>query len=188
MRSHLVAVAGLLLSSCFPMGAQTPAARIFLAQSSPVLPAPVAPMILFRASLIRSPTELPDRPVPHSTFLLGAAYKPEPSLESRLLIDEFRTPLLTESSLPVAHLWRGLKLDVFQSTFHSHSWQRGSPASGVGFQDLRPRGNDQATIGSSVGRNGLSLRYSFGRDATKKPTQILRCLSWLIGNGHGCPL
>ena len=76
----------------------------------------------------------------------------------------------------------------FESTFHSHGWQRGSPTSGVGFQDLRPRGNDQATIGSSVGRDGLSLRYSFGPDATKKPTQILRCLSWLVGNGHGCPL
>ncbi len=188
MRSHLVLLAGLLLSSCFPMGAQTSAARTLLAQSSPVLLAPVAPMILFRASLIRSPTELPEKPFRHSTFLLGAAYKPEPSLESRLRIDELRTPLLTEARLPVAHLWRGLKLDVFESTFHSHSWQRGSPASGVGFQDLRPRGNDQASIGSSAGHNGLSLRYSFGRDATKKPTQILRCLSWVVGDGHGCPL
>jgi hypothetical protein len=188
MRSHFVLLAGLLLSSCFPMGAQTSAARTVLAQSSPVLPAPVLPMILFRASLIRSLTELPERSLAHSTFFLGAAYEPEPSLESRLRIDEFRTPLLTESSLSVAHLWRGLKLDVFESTFHSHIWQRGSPTSGVGFQDLRPPSTDQASIASSVGHRGLSLTYSFGRDAARKPVQILRCVSWVIGDGHGCPL
>jgi hypothetical protein len=163
-------------------------AQIAVAQASPILPSPVLPMILFRASLVRWPTELPERPLPHSTFLLGAAYKPEPSLASRLPIDEFRTPLLTESSLPVADLWRGLKLNVFESTFHSHSWQRGSPTSGVGFQDLRPPSHDQASIGSSVGRNGLSLTYSFGRDAARKPVQILRCVSWVVGNGRGCPL
>jgi hypothetical protein len=187
MRSHLIAVAGLLLSSCFPMGAQTRAARIFLAQTSPVLPAPMAPM-LFRASLIRSLAKLPERPLPHSTFLMGTAYKPATSLESRLRIDEFRTPLLMEWSLPVAHLWRGLKLDVFESTFHSRSWQRGSPTTGVGFQDLRPPSKDQASIGSSVGHRGLSLTYSFGRDTARKPVQILRCVSWVIGDGHGCPL
>jgi hypothetical protein len=187
MRSHLVLLAGLLLSSCLPTGAQTSAARIILGQTSPVLPAPVTAMV-FRASVIRSLTKLPERPLPHSTFLMGAAYKPSTSLESRLRIDEFRTPLLTESRLPVAHLWRGLKLDVFESTFHSHSWQRGSPTSGVAFQDLRPLSKDQASIGSSVRHDGLSLTYSFGRDAAKKPVQILRCVSWIIGNGHGCPL
>lgn len=188
MRSHLVLLAGLLLSNCFPIGAQTSAAQIALAQTSPVLPTRVLPMILFRASLIRSPTGLPEKPFSHSTSILAAADKPEPSLESRLGIDNLRTSLLTESRLPVAHLWRGLKLDVFESTFHSHNWQRGSPTSGVGFQDLRPPSKDQASIGSSVGRDGLGLTYGFGRDAARKPVQILRCMSWIVGNGQGCPL
>lgn len=176
MRNHFVLVAGLLLSSSLPVEAQTPAAQIVPAQTAPGL----SP-ILFRVPRVRS-SELASRPLPH----LAAAYEPEPSLESRLQIDEFRTPLLTESTFPVAHLWRGLELDVFESTLHS---QPGSPTLGTGFQYLRPSSNDQAAIASSVGRDGLSLRYSFGRnEGRRKPFQIWRCLSWVIGNGRGCPL
>jgi hypothetical protein len=184
MRNHLVLVAGLLLISCFPIEAQIPAAPVVLAKTSLGLPT-----ILFQASRVPSSTQLPERPLPHPALLLAAAYKPEPSLQSRLPIDEFRTPLVAESRFPVAHLWRGLKLNVFESTFHSHSWQRGSPTSGVGFEDLRPRSSDQAAVGSSLASSGLSLSYSFGRDgATKKSVQILRCLTWVVGNGRGCPL
>jgi hypothetical protein len=185
MRNQLVLLAGLLLSSCFPMEAQAPVAPAILAHTSPGLPMTIT---LFRASPIRSSTTLPERPPRRPAFLLATAYGPEPSLESRLPIDQFQTPLLAESRFPVAHLWRGLKLDVFESTFHSHSWQRGSPTSGVGFQDLRPLSSDQAGIGSSIRHNGLSLTYSFGRDAARRPIQILRCLSWVVGSGRGCPL
>jgi hypothetical protein len=191
MRNQLILAAGFLLSSCLPVEAQTPSAQIVLAETSPP---PVVPMILvFRASPIRASTELPEQPLPHysaphPTPLLAAAYKPDPSLGSQLGIDEFRTPMLTESSLPVANLWRGLNLDAFESTSHAPSLWRFSPTSGAGFEDLRPRSSDQASIGSSVGRSGLSLRYRFGRDAARKPSQILRCVSWVIGNGRGCPL
>jgi hypothetical protein len=189
MRNHLVLVAGLVLSSCLPMEAQTPATQIVLAQTSSSLT-----MILFRASRVRLslivlPIQLPGKPLPHPAFLWAEAYKPESSLESRLPIEEFRTPLLTESSFLVAHLWRGLQLYIFESTLHSQSLQLGSPTSGIGFEDLRPSSNDQAGIASSVGLDGISLRYSFGRDAeTRKPVQIWRCVSWVIGNGRGCPL
>ncbi len=190
MRKQLVLVFGFLLSSYFPVEAQTSSAQIVVAETSPP---PVVPLILFRASPIRPSTELPERPIPHYSAphpapLLAAAYKPEPTLGSQLEIEEFRTPMLTESSLPVVNLWRGLNLDAFESTSHAPSLWRFSPTSGAGYEDLRPRSSDQASVGTSVGRSGLSLRYGLGRDAARKPSQILRCVSWVIGKGRGCPL
>src|SRR5579862_9166061 len=190
MRNQLILVVGFLLGSCLPMEAQTPPAHMVLAEVSPP---PVLPMILFRASPIRSRAELPEQPLPHYSApheapLLAAAYKPEPSLGSRLPIEEFRTPMLTESSVPVADVWRGLKLDAFESKeSHTPTLQRFSPTSGIGFEDLRPRASDQASIGGSVERAGLSLRYGFGRDATRKPSHVLQCFARVIGKGHGCP-
>jgi hypothetical protein len=184
-----VAAAGLLLIACFHTEAQTPATQFALEQTPPDLT-----MILFPAprvwlSPIVLPIQLLGKPFPRPAFLLSAVYGPEPSLESRLPIDEFRTPLLTESSFLVAHLWRGLKLDLFESTLHSRGLQLGSPTSGVGSYHLRLSSNDQAGLANSVGLEGIRVRFSFGRDAeTRKPVQIWRCVSWVIGNGRGCPL
>jgi hypothetical protein len=184
MRNYLVLISGLFLSTCLPIAAQTPGARIVLASTTPR----VLPVTLFLASRARPSIDLPEKPLPRSAFLLAMAYKPGPSLASRLPIDDFRTPLVAESSVPIVHLWRGLKLDVFERTSYSHSLQRGSPASGVAFQDLRPSSHDQAALANSFSGNGLSLRYDFGRDATSKPVQMWRCVSWVIGDGRGCPL
>jgi hypothetical protein len=178
MRVQFALVAGLLLSSCLPITAQTPAAQIVLAQtpSSPT-------MILFRTprvrlSLIAPPIQLPREPLPHPAFHLAAAYKPEPSLESRLPIEEVRTSFLTESSFQVVHLWRGLRLDVSDSTIHFQSLRLGSSRSGGGFQDLRVPTHDQAGIAKSVEFDGINLKYSFGRDTqTRRPGQIWR--AWL---------
>ena len=139
MRNRLIVVVGLLLSSCPLLDAQTPATQIALAQTIlfPAARNPLSPIVL--------PTQLSGKPFPHPAFLLDGAYEPDPSLESRLPIESFRTPLLTESSFLVAHLWRGLKLNLFQSTLHSHG-------------------------------------------ETRKPVQIWHCVSWVIGNGRGCPL
>jgi hypothetical protein len=173
MRNHSILAAGLLLSSCLPMQAQTPATQIVLAQTSPNLT-----MILFRAPQVRLsltvlPIQLPGKPLSHRAFFLGAAYEPEASLESWLPIEVIRTPLLTESSFLIARLWRGLQVDGFDSTVYSQS---------SGFQDFRPSSHDQAGIASSVGLDGISLRYSFGRDAeTRKPIPIWRCLSRIVG-------
>ena len=187
MRNHLVLLAGLILSSCLPMEAQTPAAKIVLAQTVPGLS-----MMLFRAprvglSLIVPPTALPS--VPHPAYLLGEAYKPEPSLESRLPIEVVRTSFLTESSFLIAHVWRGVQLDVFESTLHSRSLLIGSPSFASSIQDFQPSSHDQAGVANSIGFDGISLRYTFDRKAeTGKPNQIWRCVSWIIGNGRGCPL
>jgi hypothetical protein len=162
MGNHLVLVTGLFLSSCLTIEAQTPATQIALEQTSPSLT-----KILFRAppvpsSLIVLPIQLPRTPLSYPVFFLAAAYKPEPSPESRLPIEVFRTPFLKESSFLLANLWRGLQLDGFERTLHSQNPQFGSSASSIGFQDFRSSSHDQAAVTSSLGYYGISLRYSFG--------------------------
>jgi len=184
-----VAAAGLLLIACFSTEAQTPASQFALEQTPSNLS-----MILFPAPLPwLSPIVLPIKPF-GKRFLRPAffgyeVYTPDPSPENRLLIESFRTPFLTESSLSVAHLWQGLNLVLFESTIHPRGPALVSPASGIGFYYLRPSTNDQAGLANSVGLSGISLRYSFGRDAERgKSVHIWRCVSWVIGDGRGCRL
>ena len=189
MRNRLIVVVGLVLSICLRLQAQTLTTQIALAQTSPDLTTILFPAPGIRLSPIVLPIQLFEKPFPHPAFLLDAAYEPDPSLDSRLSIESFRTPLLTESSFRVANLWRGLKLDLFQSSLHFHGPQLGSPTSGVGCYCLRSSTNDQAGLANSVSLSGIRLRYSFGRDAeTRKPVHIWRCVSWVIGDGRGCPL
>jgi hypothetical protein len=183
----LVAAAGLLLIACFSTEAQTLATQLALEQTPPDLTLILFPAPRVWLSLIAPPIQLFAKPFPRPAFLLDAIYKPDPSLENRLPIESFRTPFLTESSFPVAHLWRGLKLVLFESTIHPRGLELGSPTSGIGFYYLPPSINDQAGLANSVGLSGISLRYSFGRDAQRgTPVQIWRCVSWVIGNGRGC--
>src|SRR5271154_5715546 len=99
---HLLVVGGLLLSSFLPIEAQTLATRISLSQ-----PSSSGTALPLRASRTRlSPVvprnQLPDKPVPRRDnripdrpYVLASTYKPEPSW---LEMEEFRSPLLTESS------------------------------------------------------------------------------------------
>src|SRR5271155_1782670 len=184
-----VAAAGLLLISCFFTDAQTPASQFALEQTPSNLS-----MILFPAPLPwLLPIVLPIKPIgtlfPRPTFFGYEVYEPDPSLKTRLLIGSFRTPLLTESSLSVGHLWQGLNLVLFKSTIHPRGPELVSPASGIGSYHLRPSTNDQAGVANSVGLSGISLRYSFGRDAERgKSVHIWRCVSSVIRDGRGCRL
>ncbi|HTZ99041.1 MAG TPA: hypothetical protein VMB02_01845 [Candidatus Aquilonibacter sp.] len=117
---------------------------------------------------------------------LAPAYKSGPTLESQIPIDTFRSPLVTESTVPLIHLWRGLKLDAFDTTVYSQSLDRAAPESGAAFESLRPAGKDQASLASSFGGDGLSLRYTFGRAPANKPVQIWRCVSLIARQGRGC--
>jgi hypothetical protein len=189
MRKCLIfaAAAGLLLIAGFPAEAQTPATQFSREQTPTDLN-----MILFPAprvwlSPIALPTQLFARPFPRLAFLLGTAYEPDPGLENQLPIESFQTRFLRESSFPVAHLWRGLKLVLFESTIHPRGLDTNSLTSELGSYYSRPSTNDQAELANSVGLSGISLRYSFGRDAEKgSPVQIWRCVSWIIGDGRGC--
>jgi hypothetical protein len=184
-----VAAAGLLLIACFPTEAQTPGSQFALEQTPSDLTMILFPGRLPWLSPIVLPIQFFGKSFPRPTFLLDEAYKPDASLENLLLIESFRTPFLTESSLPVADLWQGLKLVLFESTIHPRGLELGSPTSGIGFYYMRPATNDQAGAANSVGLSGISLRYSFGRDAERgRPVPIWRCVSWVMGDGRGCHL
>jgi hypothetical protein len=196
MGRPLFLIAGLLLSSSVPLTAQTVATRISFAQ-----PAPSGSPQRFRVqqaslSLVALSPQLPDKPHPQrqKSFLdsvppLAPQYQSGHGFEAELQTEEFQTPLLTESSFEVAHLWRGLQFDVFQSTVRSRSLQLGSPMSPMGYLPLGPSINDQAAVTNSVVDNGISLKYTFGRDAqARNPVRVLRCASSIIGHGRGCSL
>ena len=185
MRTHFILIAGLFLGTFFPAAAQTPRTRIVLATAT----SGAAAMFSFRPVHAPSSAALPEKPLPHTAVPLTGTYKLEPSLASRIPIDEFRTPLVSESSVPIVHLWRGLGFDFFESTSYSHSLQRGSPESGVAFHDPRPITKDQAALANSFGGDGVSLRYTFGRgEPATTPAQIWHCVSLIVGEAHGCPL
>jgi hypothetical protein len=184
-----IAAAGLLLIACFSTEAQIPVSQFALEQAPSDLT-----MTLFPAPLPwLSPIVLPIKPFgkrfSRPTFFEYEVYKPDPSVENRLLIESFRTPFLRESSLSVAHLWQGLNLVLFESTIHPRGPDLVLPASGIGSYYLRRSPNDQAGVANSVGLSGISLRYSFGRDAERgKSVHIWRCVAWVIGDGRGCRL
>jgi hypothetical protein len=182
-----LAAAGLLLIACFRTEAQIPATQWAPEQTPSGLTVILLPAPRVWLSPIALPIQTFARRLPRPAFLLVTVYEPDPGLENRLAIESFHTRFLTESSLPVAHLWRGLKLVLFESTIHPRGLELGWPNSGSGSYYLRPLTNDQAGVANSLGFSGISLRYSFGRDAERgNPVQIWRCVSWVVGNGRGC--
>jgi hypothetical protein len=176
MRNYLVLVAGLLLSTCLPMDAQTPTAQFILAPATPrpivmLLRAPRARLLLV-VPLVESPRS-PRKPLPNPAFRLAVADGYAPSPESRLQIEAVRTPFRRETTVPIVRLSRGLELDGFESTIQYQSAQFPSSRSGIIFRDLILPAHDQAAVASSAGLYGIGLRYTFGRDAgAKKSFQI----------------
>ena len=188
MRSHLVLVCGLLLSNCLPIDAQTPATQSISERASPRLTMIVSRAPWSQSLLLAVPLQPLRELFVHPYFHLAATYKPVPSLGSRLEMDDVRTSFLVESNFLIAHLWRRLHVDVFDRTLYSQSLQVGS-GSGSTFPELRAPNHDQAGITSSVGSDGISLRYTFGRNSqTEKQPQVWRCLAWIKGENRGCPL
>jgi hypothetical protein len=185
---HFILVIGLVMGSCLPEDAQTPAEQIFLAQAAP---SPM--MLLFRASppnysspAVLLTIVLRTKSLGRFTRISTATYEPERSLENRFSIAVDRTPFVTESSVSVAQVWGGrLQLEGFGSTVGRQYVQFGP--SGIG-QDFRPPSHDQAGVDRSVDLYGLSLRLDFGKVPTGRPTRIWRCLGWIVGEGHSCPL
>jgi len=128
---------------------------------------------------------------PSKVLVLPPPYKTDRSLESRLSIEEIRTPFLTESHLPVVHFWNGRsQVEGFDSTAKIQNVQLGPSRFGlISLRDFRPSSHDQEGVANSVGSDGISLRFSFGRDVqTRKRTPIWRCAASIIGKGRGCPL
>lgn len=76
------------------------------------------------------------------------------------LIEEVRTPFVSESRVAVVRLWSGrMELNGVESTTHMQSVQLGPP----GFANLPPA-PDQERLGNATGYDGMSLVFNFGRD------------------------
>jgi hypothetical protein len=188
MRSHLVLVFGLLLSGCLPIEAQTPATQLISERVSPRVTMIVSRAPWPRSLLLSLPFQPPRQLFTHPNFHFAATYKPESSFESRLPTEDVRTSFLVESNFLIARLWRGLHVDVFDRTLYSQSLQFG-PRSGSTVPELRPPSHDQTGITSSVASDGISLRYTFGRNSqTERQPQVWRCLARIKGESRGCPL
>ena len=186
MQHQLILVVGVLLSSCLPGEAQTLATQAFLAEARPE-----PTTMLVRALPTHFPpnvsltSRLPRTPVAQFTVLVIPAYALDRSLESRTLVEVVRTLFVTESRLLVIQFWRGrLRLDGFDGTLHMQNVQLGASGSGGSTPS-----HDQAGLASSVGLDGISLGFRFGRDAqTGRQPQVWGCLAWIMGKSRGCPL
>ena len=167
---------GVFLGSHGPAVAQTPASRIVLAQEHL---APITPILSTVTSLLPAASFLlsqePGKPNAHLSLLSARAYARDYSLEHLSPMDDVRTLILSQSSLPLVRLWGGrLQLDAFQSTLHLQNAQLG-PFAMRGSRLLA-----QSYPGGlrSVHLSGLSLSFYFGRDArTGHPAQLWRRLT-----------
>jgi hypothetical protein len=90
-------------------------------------------------------------------------------------MDDVRTLILTQSSLPLGRLWGGrLQLDAFQSTLHLQN----VPFGNGGMRDSRFSGQSYPGGPRSIHLSGLSLSFHFSRDArTGHPAQLWRRLA-----------
>jgi hypothetical protein len=170
---------GLFLGAHGPALAQTPAQtsapRIVLAQEHV---ASIAPMLSTATSLLPAASFLlsqePGKPNAHLSLLSARAYARDCSLEHLSPMDDVRTLILTQSSLPLVRLWGGrLQLDAFQSTLHLQNM----PFGNGGMRGSLPA---QSYPGGprSTHLSGLSLSFHFGRDGrTGHPVQLWRRLT-----------
>jgi hypothetical protein len=177
---------GIFLVGYVPMAAQTPAPQIVPAQDriAPLVTViPTAPAPLLAASFL-----LPENPGPsaaHFSYLFAGGYQRDQGLaglEDLSPVREVETLFLTQSLLPLVHLWGGrLRLDGFTSTLHMQNVQLGPSAAG-GLQDFRPPRQSYPGGPRSVDLYGVSLSFHFGREAQLgRPTQLWHSLPRIVG-------
>ena len=139
---RFILLLGIILGSYAPAAAQSPEPKIVLAQEHVV---PITTMLrestpLLTASFLlyqdsgKSPTTF--------RYLYEGAYDHDQGLEGLARLSPMRevnTSFLTQSSLPLAHLWGGrLRLDGFKSTLHMQNVELG-PSVASGLQDFVAR-------------------------------------------------
>ena len=176
MYKPFILLLGIFLGSHRPAIAQTPTPRFVLAQEQVAPIISILPMVstalpAFSFLLFQGPA----KSNLHFSRQFAGAYQGDYSLEHLSPMNEVRTVILTQSSLPLVQFWGGrLQLDAFQSTLHIQNGQLG--LAGVGAM----RGSllsAQSYPGGprSVHLSGLSLSLRFGRDArTGRPAQLWR--------------
>ena len=195
MYKPFILLLGIFLGSHRPAVAQTPPPRIALArqQVAPVLS--VLPTSILSTSTL--PTVSSSIRFPLLSFRLfqdsgkfnvnfshqiAGAYQGDYSLEHLSPMNEVRTGILTQSSLPLVQFWGGrLELDAFQSTLHLESGQLGLVGTG-GMRNSLLSGQSYPGGPRSLHLSGLSLNIRFGREAqSEHPAQLWRRLSGIVG-------
>jgi hypothetical protein len=180
MHKGFILLLWMFLSSRLPVAAQT--AQIVAAQEhvAPVMtmlrtvatPLPAAPSFLRSQDAGKFPA--------HFSLLFAGAY--EHDLKLLPPIDEVKTLVLTQTSLPLIQLWGGrLQLEAFRSTLHMQQEQLGPLGYGCmqGFGLVR---QSYLCGPRSVHLSGLSLSFRFGRDTwTGRPTHVWRRMMQFVG-------
>jgi hypothetical protein len=183
MHKSLILLLGIFLGSHRPAVAQTPPPRIVLAreQVAPVLSILPTSMLPTVSSSIRFPLfsfrlfQDLEKTNAHFSPQIEGAYQVDFSLEHLSPMNEVRSVILTQSSLPLVQFWGGrLELDAFQSTLHLESGQLGLIGTG-GMRNSLLSGQSYPGGPRSVHLSGLSLNIRFGREAQSgHPAQLWR--------------
>lgn len=187
MYKPFILLLGIFLGSQRLAVAQTPPPEIVLAQENV---APITSM-LPTSMLPTVSTALPAfsfllfedlKSNAHFSRQLAGAYQRDFSLDHLSPINEVRSLILTQSSLPLFQFWGGrLQLDAFQSTLRIQNGQLGLVGTG-GMPNSRLSGQIYPGGPPSVHLSGVSLNLLFGRDARiGHPAQLWRRLSGMIG-------
>ena len=190
MYKPFILLLGIFLGSARPAAAQTPPPRIVLAreQVAPVIsivPVSILPTVstsfsfpVFSFRLFRSPGESNA----HFSPQIAGAYQGDYSLEHLSPMNEVRTGILTQASLPLVQFWSGrLELDAFQSTLHLQSGQLGLIGTG-GMRNSLLSGQSYPGGPRSIHLSGLSLSIRFGHEAQSgHPAPLWRRLTGIVG-------
>ncbi|MCU1239853.1 MAG: hypothetical protein JWO71_579 [Candidatus Acidoferrum typicum] len=173
---------GIFLGSHRPAVAQTPTPQIVLAQQHivpalSVLPTVSAALPAFSFLLFQNPEKFN----PHFSRQFAGAYPRDYRLEHLSPLNEVRTVILSQSSLPLVQFWGGrLQLDAFQSTLRIQNGQLGLVGGG-GMRNSLLSGQTFPGGPRSVHLAGLSLSFRFGRDArTGHPAQLWRRVTHMV--------
>jgi len=187
MYKLFILLLGMFLGSLAPIAAQTPVPRIVLAQAHfapilTILPTILPPVLTPLPAVSFRLSQDPQKSNAHFSLRFAAAYPRDYRLEHLSPMDEVKTLILTQSSLPLVQFWGGrLQLDAFQSTLRIQTGQLG-PAGNVGMRGSRLAGQSYPDGLRSVQLSGLSLSFRFGRDARSgHPAQLRRRLTQMVG-------
>jgi hypothetical protein len=172
---------GIFLGSHRPAEAQTLTPQIVLAQQRiaptlSILPTVSTALPAFSLLLFH-----PAKFNPHFSRQFAGTYQGDYSLEHFSPMNEVRTVILTQSSLPLVQFWGGrLQLDAFQSTLHLQNSQFG--LAGVGpIRGSLLSGQTYPGGPRSVHLSGLSLSLRFGQDARAgHPAHLWRRLTHMV--------
>lgn len=180
---RLIVLLSIFLSNLAPAAAQKTAPQIVPAQEQAALaittlrPAST-PSLKASFLLYQDPRNTPAQ----FSLLPAGADGPNYIVAPLPPINEVKTLLFTQSSMPLFRLWSGrLQLNAFQNTLFVQNVQL-DPLGYGGALERHPRriypGGPR-----SVDLVGVSLSFHFGRDArAERPAQAWRCLSRIVGN------